>query len=385
MFMETIRLKTEIYILKCYHIFYMVLIILVIVCHFVAHIKYLFIYNILIIGFYFGISLYIIIFGYIFITDLIIFLEKYTPTTLNKLKAQTKIIIFVCIINGIILTTVYWLNYIDYDSFMKNCPFNFHINKMDKLIIKTGTDKLKEKCQLKRCFEIGELKGFLNDNNNELNEKYFYLCNFNIYKSYLNLESNAESCNYIPLSINNLKQISYFSKCDEYVNFYICSSKEKRHDKFKMKNNLKCPYKFQKTRIVVLGILFPIIDIIANFSIAFFIYCQYNLIIKIINLEIIIGERFRFSPSSLNSTKDSSVIINNNINNNENVLPQLNLRQTELYISQNLLGNNNKNIKNNNGKNRIEMDVINDKNQNELSESKNELISSKNELENLKK
>ena len=70
-----------------------------------------------------------------------------------------------------------------------------------------------------------------------------------------------------------------------------------------MKNNLKCPYKFQKTRIVVLGILFPIIDIIANFSIAFFIYCQYNLIIKIINLEIIIGERFRFSPSSLNSTK----------------------------------------------------------------------------------
>ena len=64
--METIRLKTEIYILKCYHTFYMILIISVIVCHFVAHLKFLFLYKILIIGFLFAIGLYLIVFGYIF-------------------------------------------------------------------------------------------------------------------------------------------------------------------------------------------------------------------------------------------------------------------------------------------------------------------------------
>ena len=152
-----------------------------------------------------------------------------------------------------------------------------------------------------------------------------------------------------------------------------------------MKNSLKCPTKFQKTRIVILGILFPLIDIVANISIAFFIYCQYNLIIKIINLEIILGERLRYSASSLNSTKENSVIINNDNNNNRNVLPQLNLRRTELYISQNLLRNNNNKNNNISYKNKIEMDIIDDKNKNELSESKNEFINSKNELENLKK
>ena len=380
--METIRLKTEIYILKCYHIFYMILIISVIVCHFVAHLKFLFLYKILIIGFLFAIGLYLIIFGYIFVVNILIFFEKYTPTTLNKIKYHIKIIIAVCAIKGIILTLVYWLNYLDYDSFMENCPFNFSVNNMNNLILNTQKNKLKGTCQLKRCFEAKE---FLNDDKIKINGDYVYLCNFNIYKSYLNLDINNISCEYTSLAKYNLKEITYFSKCDEFCNYYICTSKEKRHDKFKMKNSLKCPTKFQKTRIVILGILFPLIDIVANISIAFFIYCQYNLIIKIINLEIILGERLRYSASSLNSTKENSVIINNDNNNNRNVLPQLNLRRTELYISQNLLRNNNNKNNNISYKNKIEMDIIDDKNKNELSESKNEFINSKNELENLKK
>ena len=60
--METIRLKTEIYILKCYQTFHVILVILVIMCHFIAHTKYLFIYKSLMIGFGFGVALNIIIF-----------------------------------------------------------------------------------------------------------------------------------------------------------------------------------------------------------------------------------------------------------------------------------------------------------------------------------
>ena len=78
---------------------------------------------------------------------------------------------------------------------------------------------------------------------------------------------------------------------------------------------------------------------------------------------------------SLNSTKDSSIIINNR-NNNRNLLPQLNLNQTEVYISQRLLQNNN----DINTKDKNEKIVFNNTNKIELSESKNELINSKNEL-----
>ena len=376
--METIRLKTEIYILKCYQTFHIILIILVIMCHFIAHTKYLFIYKSLIIGFGFGVALDIIIFFYILIANIIIFSKKYTPTLLNKLFNYTKTIAIICIIKGITLTLVYWFNYPNYPSFIENCPFNFTPKKMNELILNTNSDKLKQKCQLKRCFFIKE---YLNDNDekNEANIKYDYLCNFNIYKSYLNLDNTTEKCTYTYLyeinNIENYKDLLYFTKCIEFSNYYTCPSTEKRHDKFNMRNDLRCPTKFKKYRIIILGILFPLIDIMADFSIIMFIYCQYKIIIKIINLERILGERFRYSASSLNSTKDSSIIINNS-NNNRNLLPQLNLNQTEVYISQSLLQNNDDNKK----KDKSENIVFNNINKIELSESKNELINSKNEL-----
>ena len=381
--METIRLKTEIYILKCYQTFHVILVILVIMCHFIAHTKYLFIYKSLMIGFGFGVALNIIIFFYILIANIIIFSKKYTPTLLNKLFIYTKTIAVICIIKGITLSLVYWLNYPNYPSFIENCPFNFTPEKMNELILNTKSDKLKQKCQLKRCFFIKEYLSDLNNNNNtekdEINIKYDYICNFNIYKSYLNLDNSTEKCTYTYLyeiyNTVNYQDLLYFTKCDEFSNYYICTSSEKRHDKFKMRNDLRCPTKFKRYRIIILGILFPLIDIMADFSIIIFIYCQYKIIIKIINLERILGERFRYSASSLNSTKDCSIIINNG-NNNRNLLPQLNLNQTEVYISQRLLQNNN----DINTKDKNEKIVFNNTNKIELSESKNELINSKNEL-----
>ena len=351
-------------------------------CHFIAHTKYLFLYKGLIIGFGFGIALNILIFLYILIANIIIFSKKYTPTLLNKIYYYIRIIAVICIIKGLILTLVYWLNYPSYNTFMENCPFSFTPEKMNEIIINTNSDNLKRKCQLKRCFFIKE---YLIDNNgkNELNTKYDYLCNFNIYKSYLQLANDSETCSYIYIQENNIdikyNNLPYFQKCQDFSNYYICSSKEKRHDKFKMKKDLKCPTKSKKYRIIILGILFLLIDIVADFSIILFIYSQYNIIIKIINLERILGQIYRYSASSLNSTKDSSIIINNDINNrnNRNILPQLNLTQTEVYISQSLLETNNDNNKD---KDKIEIKVNNNKSKIELSESKNDLIYSKNEL-----
>ena len=117
------------------------------------------------------------------------------------------------------------------------------------------------------------------------------------------------------------------------------------------------------------------IDIIADLVIFLFIHWQYNIIIKIINYENILRERY--SCSSLNSTKDSSIVINDYNQNNNNILPQLNNNmQTEVYISQNILegkvfGNKDKN------QNKIKIEYLEKtSSKNKLSESKNELIDS---------
>ena len=133
-----------------------------------------------------------------------------------------------------------------------------------------------------------------------------------------------------------------------------------------------------------MGVLFPVVDIGADLVVILFTFCQYNIIIKLINLRNILGERY--TPSSLNSTKDNSIIINNNINNN--ILPELNIMTTEIYISQTLLENNT-NISNNNvikniNKNNEEIKMPDiDSNNKSLSESNHVLINSKNELMNL--
>ena len=384
--METIRLKTEFYILKCYQTFHLILLILVVMCHFIAHFKFLLLYTSLKICFGLGIVLYVIIFTYILISNIIIFTKRYTPTILYNINHNIKFIAVICVIKGLILSGVYWLNYSKYQSFIENCPFSFTPDQMTNLISKTNTDNLKKTCQIKRCFFIKEYS--IDNDNNDIITKNEYLCNFNLYNSYLkNFIGNDEECNYISLygNYNNqdvkYKDQIYFKKCKEFSYYYRCPSKEKRHDKFNISKNLKCPTKFKPYRVVVLGILFPLIDIAADLTIIIFIHCQYNIIIKIINFEAILGQILRYSASSLNSTKDSSVIIKNGINgNNRNVLQQLNLNQTEVYISQNLMNDNNINI-NNNGemKGKSEEEII-CRNRIELTESNNELINSKNEL-----
>ena len=384
--METGRLKSEFNILKCYLIFHLILIILIITCHIITHTAYLFINKTLLIGYYVGISLYIIIFINSLVSNIIMFRKKYTPTMINKFKNIMKNIAVLCIIKGIILSAMYWFNFINYDSFIRNCPFSFSSEKMTNLIEKSKSNKIKDICQLKRCF-------FNNEYLNNAIKKYDYICNYNAYNSYLHNQKKDLTCKYIipnEFANNyNPKKLSYFPKCNKYDNFFLCSTREKRHDnKFKLEEDLKCPNNYKKIRIIILGVLFPVVDIGADLVVILFTFCQYNIIIKLINLRNILGERY--TPSSLNSTKDNSIIINNNINNN--ILPELNIMTTEIYISQTLLENNtniNNNISNNNvikniNKNNEEIKMPDiDSNNKSLSESNHVLINSKNELMNL--
>ena len=383
--METGRLKTEFYILKCYQIFHLILIVLILACHIITHTQYLFIYTSLLVCYIVGLCLYLVIFSNSLVSNIIIFRKKYTPTTINNLKNILKNIAVLCIIKGIILAVAYWFNYLNYDSFITNCPFSFSLEKMTDLINNSKSSKVKDMCQLKRCLFKNEYIADDKDISNNQIKAYNYICNFNAHNSFIHNKNNDLYCAYIiryDISNHyNQEKLSYLSKCYEYNEFYLCSTKEKRHDKFKLSVDLNCPNNFKKYRIIILGFLFPLIDIGADLVVILFTFCQYNIIIKLINLRNIIGGRF--TASSLNSTKDNSIIDNSN-DNDINILPQLNIMQTEVYISQNLMeyNTNFKNDKETKEKKEIkELDLS--LNKKELSESKNELINSKSELINL--
>ena len=248
---------------------------------------------------------------------------------------------------------------------------------MSNLIRRTKSHRMKEVCKYKRCFYM---KGVLDDKGGF--KQYDYLCNFNAEKSFFNDNKNKIYCSYFSIKGNsdeNMFKELYINKCDKYINYYLCSTQEKKHDLFDLKNNLKCPTKFKKYRIIILGILFPLIDIGADFILILFVYCQYTFIIKLINFENIFQGR-RLSPSSLNSTKDCSIIIDNN--NNRNILQQINVRQTEIYISQNLVNYLNEKNKRKINNDKIELELIKDNNKKNI---KGELSDSKNELLNIKK
>ena len=132
--METPRLKTEFCVLKCYQTFHIILLLLIILCHLITHSKYLLLYKSLIISFAIGIALYIFIFFYILISNILIFSKKYSATLLYNLYINIKFIAVICVLKGIILSCVYWINLPNYTSFIKSCPFNFTPKQITDLI-----------------------------------------------------------------------------------------------------------------------------------------------------------------------------------------------------------------------------------------------------------
>lgn len=358
--MESRRVKTEISILKFYQMFHILLLFLIILCHFISVNKYFLIYNSLIFFFIISILIYIINFLFLLITTIFMFRKKHNPTFFNFLKNIAFIMIIFAVIKGLILTIIYWFNFYNFPKFIKNCPFNFSVNSLLRL---TKNTKIEEKkCNLKRCI----YSHFSKQNNN-----YIYLCNFNAENEpYGN--SNEIDCMYTSKNeYYNSTFYSYLKKCDPYCNYYECSSKAKRHGKFFVQYNKKCPKKLNKKRFITLGILFPFIDLIADLIIWLFIYSQYKIILRFMNFEMF-ELLTRFSPSSLNSTRDCSIVKPNN--NRDNILTQINIHQTEMIIYPPIEKNDNTNKIIKKGK---QMDLKMDNNDSLVS-SKNDFINDKN-------
>ena len=324
--MDSRLVRSEISILKFYQIFHFVLLILIIICHFISVNKYFLVFKSLIIVFYLSMFIYFLNAIFLFISTLLMFTKKSKPTLFNLFKKITFKLVIFAVIKGIAFTIVFWINYYYYIKFMPDCPFNFSIKDIDKLMKNTKDENHSKNCNLKRCIFYSQ------SNENDLN-KYNYICNFDSeYENREKLTGNNDEidCHYINFrDYSETKLYSYLEKCDEYDNYYLCSSNIKRHDKYFLKYNQKCPKKIKKQRIIILGILFPFIDIIADLTIWLFIYFQYKRIIRCINFETLVSVR-RLSPSSLNSTKDSSIIKPDN--DNKDIIAQININQPEMLI-----------------------------------------------------
>ena len=316
--MESSRVKSEILILKIYQTFYISLLILIVFCHYLSMSKYKFIIKSIIKIFYCCIIIYCINFVFLLISDIYLFKKRKTPTIFNLFYKIMKIILFFALFKGVTLTIIYWINYKYYPKFIKYCPFNFSEKDVVKLIKTNNLEDNSKVCSIRRCV-------FQNMTNSG---EYNYICNYNPNIGDYNSSIPDLKCQYVDMDNFKNKELYYYlEQCYRYRYYYECINVHKLHGKFETKYNQKCPSKFNKTRYIILGVLFPFIDIIADMVLLFFIYVQYKCIIYAINYSIFNSTR-RFSPSSLNSTKENSIICNNVQTNTFN---QLN-NKTELII-----------------------------------------------------
>ena len=232
----------------------------------------------------------------------------------------------------------------------------FSINDID--IIFKDENKIKENCQMRRCF--------INENSNIINKEY--LCNF-----YIKLKKNYCSL----FSINN-EQISqqlmkYYNYCGEYISFYECQNPYSEKNKINKINNYDyiCPKKLDELINILFLYFFLIIDIIFLCS---------PWILQIAYIEDILVDTSPFNNDNLKETNNTSKEQNDSNNENNNSFQR---EPTETIIIDNIIENKN-NIINENLNNKKDILTLKNininkiENENNKSKSDIQLIENKN-------
>ena len=200
--MDSRLVRSEISKLKFYQIFYFILIIIIIICHFIFVNEYILVFKSLLIIFYLSMFIYFLNAIFLFISTLLMFTKKSKPTLFNLFKKIAFKLLIFPVIKGIAFTLVFWINYYYYIKFMLDCPFNFSIKDIDKLMKNTNDENYSKNCNLKRCIFYSQ-----SNENNDLN-KYNYICNFDSEyenKAEYKGTNNAIDCHYT-ISEITLKQ-----------------------------------------------------------------------------------------------------------------------------------------------------------------------------------
>ena len=337
--MENSRVKKKIKNILIHHILFLAVLILISFCHILFTSKF----NIALRSFayLFKICMAGYILEILFLLYLIYFIlsKHISRTILRKNKWKLFFIFSISILNGIYLTSVHWAIYFKLPKYIEECPYNFnlsHINKLFNGFSQKIHDKSK-KCKFRRCFLVDDIAQIEKKHNKV--DIYNYICNYaNDFNA--ELKSNFVSCKLInslaPYEKYSEIFYGYLKYCDGYTPFYACEHKYKIENKFYLSYNDKCSTNYNKKNYEIIGALFSIIDAIGVPLIWFIAFLKYHKIIKLLNSIFNSHLRDRFSPSSLNSTKDNSVVIRNEINNNININNQIINQQVEFLFYPNL-------------------------------------------------
>ena len=331
--MDNILVKKKIQTILYHHIFLMMLLILISFCHILFISKFKIILFPLAILFYLCASIYILKIIFLLQPIYYILSKRIYPTIVKKIKNRVLFILSISILNGLCLAYAHWTNYLKLPKYIEECPYNFNLYDIKKLFndFSEINSDYNEKCKYRRCFLDSNVSQ--NNKKNKEANTYNYICNYN--HDYSDeLKNSHVACNYINSFIpyENYDEVfyEYLKYCNDYTSFYICEHK------YKIKTNLylsykdKCSKNYNKKNYEIIGTLFTIIDIIGVSSIWFTTFLEYSKILKLLNITINLETGNRISPSSLNSTKDISVIIQNGITNDININNyQTNIQQTE--------------------------------------------------------
>ena len=270
-------------------------------------------------------------------------IKTITNKILNITKLLIKYFMLFEMLFSIVLSISLSENQKELSVYFYTCPFHYDINDID--IIFKDENKIKENCQMRRCF--------INENSNIINKEY--LCNF-----YIKLKKNYCSL----FSINN-EQISqqlmkYYNYCGEYISFYECQNPYSEKNKINKINNYDyiCPKKLDELINILFLYFFLIIDIIFLCS---------PWILQIAYIEDILVDTSPFNNDNLKETNNTSKEQNDSNNENNNSFQR---EPTETIIIDNIIENKN-NIINENLNNKKDILTLKNININKIENENN--------------
>ena len=268
----------------------------------------------------------------------IIFFVISNRETYKLFSLLLKIIFVLAIISLLITLSITYFYYItnkNYPIFYRDCPFNFNLSDIDKMINISTYNKLhnfesNSKCNNRICIE----HNIINNNN------YTYICNFNSsYKDLIFCNNKYD----INMSNLNILQ-NYNNFCSSKIEFYLCQRSNK-HTRYYIDYNYECP--IEEKKVIILGIILSIFNIITPTSIDIIQFILYKKIINLIYLR---------DTNALGNSHEKKT---NNTSNNERNPPSFEKQPSEMILVENkikrieenqIITKRNQNILNNNSK-----------------------------------
>ncbi len=343
---------TKIKKLQLNYIIQLIVNVLIIIFNFVLFVELFWLNNLL-----YYLYLFISIFGIFYIlipTILLLFIvfKKLTQKSIKICKIISIIFCTLVIVTGLCFSVILMINALESNDYCRECPFNLYnsnINGIYENFVnkKINEKELKEHCINRRCM--------YNNVNNDSQYPYEYICNYDPSDefdeirndSYSNDTINQIICTQIENDNNkynfqNNEILKFIDMCTSYDEFYFCQRIfEPIVYSFE---EVKCP----KSNYFIILLIYCMLSVILNLIVSFLpwriSYVQYKNLIRIIR-----QINNRNGTASLNSTKNNSVVRNENMEENfkkepTEIIIVYNETEENMKVDQNISFDNNNNV-----------------------------------------